>query len=64
MTENNEKVVKTVELELDKECKNAMRFKEKGNDVETIGTIYVQKHVLKEMGDVHAKKVRVTVELA
>lgn len=46
-------------LNLDKETQNTVRYKEEGTQIPTIGTLYLQKYLLK---DGQPKKIKVTVE--
>ncbi len=53
-------MIKTITMTFEKETKNAVRYKEDGNQ-NVMGTAYVQKHALPEP---FPQKIKITIEAA
>lgn len=50
-------------FEVERETKNTIRFAEvEGNEAPIIGTLYVQKWAVKNLGDGEVKRITVTIE--
>lgn len=57
--------MKAIRFEQEKVTKNTVRFTEvaDGMDTAAIGTLYVQKHVLKELGYQEGQQIIITLEV-